>query len=86
MRWIVLTGYYLHKDYIERGFPLEMHGRWAKGKGRNSFVPLGPYPATTDEIAEVNNLPSMHLFFCLHSTKYYGSFKNPIKYTGAKTF
>jgi len=51
-----VAGYCLHNDYSERGFQLERGGQWAKGKGCDTFAPLGPFMATTDEIADVDNL------------------------------
>jgi len=51
-----VAGYCLHNDYSERGFQLERGGQWAKGKGCDTFAPLGPFLATTDEIADVDNL------------------------------
>lgn len=51
-----VAGYCLHNDYSERAFQLERGGQWAKGKGCDSFAPLGPWLATTDELADVNNL------------------------------
>ncbi|MFT3682514.1 MAG: fumarylacetoacetate hydrolase family protein [Ferruginibacter sp.] len=51
-----VAGYCLHNDYSERAFQLERGGQWAKGKGCDSFAPLGPFLATTDEIADDNDL------------------------------
>ena len=51
-----VAGYCLHNDYSERAFQLERGGQWAKGKGCDTFAPLGPFLATQDEIADVNNL------------------------------
>ena len=51
-----VAGYTLHNDVSERAFQLEMGGTWDKGKGCDSFAPLGPYLVTKDEIADVNNL------------------------------
>ncbi len=51
-----VAGYCLHNDYSERAFQLERGGQWAKGKGCDTFAPLGPFMATTDEIADVDNL------------------------------
>ncbi|MBI1782945.1 MAG: fumarylacetoacetate hydrolase family protein [Sphingobacteriales bacterium] len=51
-----VAGYCLHNDYSERAFQLERGGQWAKGKGCDTFAPLGPFLATTDEMADVNNL------------------------------
>jgi len=52
-----VAGYALLNDYSERAFQIEMGGQWAKGKGCDTFAPLGPFLATQDEIADVNNLP-----------------------------
>jgi 2,4-diketo-3-deoxy-L-fuconate hydrolase len=51
-----VAGYCLHNDYSERAYQLERGGQWAKGKGCDTFAPLGPFLATRDEIADVNNL------------------------------
>ena len=47
-----VAGYVLHNDYSERAFQLERHGQWVKGKSCDSFAPLGPFIATTDEIQD----------------------------------
>ena len=52
-----VAGYALLNDYSERAFQIEMGGQWAKGKGCDTFAPLGPFLATQDEIADVNNIP-----------------------------
>ncbi len=51
-----VAGYMLHNDYSERAFQLERGGQWDKGKGCDTFAPLGPYLVTKDEIADVHNL------------------------------
>jgi len=51
-----IAGYCLHNDYSEREFQLERNGQWAKGKGCDTFAPIGPFMATKDEIADVHNL------------------------------
>jgi 2,4-didehydro-3-deoxy-L-rhamnonate hydrolase len=51
-----VAGYLLHNDYSEREFQLERAGQWVKGKSCDTFAPLGPYLATQDEIADVNDL------------------------------
>lgn len=51
-----VAGYCLHNDYSERAYQLERGGQWAKGKGCDTFAPLGPFLATTDEVADVDNL------------------------------
>ncbi len=51
-----VAGYCLHNDISEREFQLERGGNWSKGKGCDTFAPLGPIMATKDEIEDVNNL------------------------------
>lgn len=51
-----VAGYMLHNDYSEREFQLERSGQWVKGKSCDSFAPLGPFMATSDEISDLNNL------------------------------
>ncbi|MCL4127890.1 UNVERIFIED_CONTAM: hypothetical protein GTU68_051036 [Idotea baltica] len=51
-----IAGYVLHNDYSERAFQIEKEGQWCKGKGCDTFAPLGPFIATTDEIKDPNNL------------------------------
>lgn len=51
-----VAGYCLHNDYSERAFQLERGGQWVKGKSADTFAPLGPFLATQDEIADVDNL------------------------------
>jgi 2-keto-4-pentenoate hydratase/2-oxohepta-3-ene-1,7-dioic acid hydratase in catechol pathway len=51
-----IAGYVLHNDVSEREFQLERNGTWDKGKGCDTFAPLGPFLATADEIADVDNL------------------------------
>ena len=51
-----VAGYALHNDYSEREFQIEHSGQWVKGKSCDTFAPLGPYLATTDEIPDANNL------------------------------
>lgn len=51
-----VAGYVLHNDVSEREFQIERNGTWDKGKGCDTFAPLGPFLATQDEIKDVNNL------------------------------
>lgn len=51
-----VAGYVLHNDYSERTFQLERGGQWVKGKSCDTFAPLGPFLATTDETPHVGNL------------------------------
>jgi 2-keto-4-pentenoate hydratase/2-oxohepta-3-ene-1,7-dioic acid hydratase in catechol pathway len=47
-----VAGYMLHNDYSEREWQLERGGQWVKGKSADTFAPLGPWLATTDEIPD----------------------------------
>lgn len=51
-----IAGYCLHNDVSERAFQLERGGTWDKGKGCDSFAPLGPWLVTRDEIQNPHNL------------------------------
>ena len=51
-----VAGYVLHNDYSERAFQIEKEGQWCKGKGCDTFAPIGPFIATKDEIVDPNNL------------------------------
>jgi 2-keto-4-pentenoate hydratase/2-oxohepta-3-ene-1,7-dioic acid hydratase in catechol pathway len=51
-----VAGYCLHNDLSEREFQLERSGTWDKGKGCDTFAPLGPLLVTKDEVKDVDNL------------------------------
>ncbi|MDB4904249.1 MAG: ureidoglycolate lyase [Mucilaginibacter sp.] len=51
-----IAGYVLHNDVSERAFQMERNGTWDKGKGCDTFAPIGPFLATTDEIRDTNHL------------------------------
>ena len=51
-----VAGFCLHNDISERAFQLERGGTWDKGKGCDTFAPMGPIMVTKDEIADMNNL------------------------------
>jgi 2,4-diketo-3-deoxy-L-fuconate hydrolase len=51
-----VAGYCLHNDVSEREFQLERGGTWDKGKGCDTFAPVGPWLVTTDEIKDVHKL------------------------------
>ena len=65
-----VAGYCLHNDYSERAFQLERGGQWAKGKGCDTFAPLGPFLATKEEIADVDNLS---MWLTVNGKKYQNS-------------
>ena len=52
----VVAGYCLSNDVSERVFQIERAGQWTKGKGCESFGPIGPWVATKDEIKDPQNL------------------------------
>lgn len=52
-----VAGYCLHNDLSEREFQLEKPGgQWDKGKGCDTFAPVGPVMATTDAIPDPHQL------------------------------
>ena len=51
-----VAGYVLHNDVSEREFQIERGGTWDKGKGCDTFAPIGPFFATKDEIADPHKL------------------------------
>ena len=51
-----IAGYCVHNDVSEREFQLERSGTWDKGKGCDTFAPIGPWLVTPDEIADVDSL------------------------------
>ncbi|MGK2860579.1 MAG: fumarylacetoacetate hydrolase family protein [Chitinophagaceae bacterium] len=51
-----VAGYCLHNDVSEREFQIERGGTWDKGKGCDTFAPLGPWLVTRDELPNVDNL------------------------------
>jgi 2-keto-4-pentenoate hydratase/2-oxohepta-3-ene-1,7-dioic acid hydratase in catechol pathway len=52
----VVAGYCTANDVSEREFQIERAGQWTKGKGCESFGPLGPWLVTRDEIKDPQNL------------------------------
>jgi 2,4-didehydro-3-deoxy-L-rhamnonate hydrolase len=51
-----IAGYCLHNDLSEREYQLERGGQWDKGKGCDTFAPLGPWLSTTDEIPDTDQI------------------------------
>lgn len=48
----VVAGFVLANDVSEREFQLERGGQWSKGKSCPTFLPLGPWLVTPDEIPD----------------------------------
>jgi 2-keto-4-pentenoate hydratase/2-oxohepta-3-ene-1,7-dioic acid hydratase in catechol pathway len=51
-----VAGYCVVNDVSEREFQLERGPQWDKGKGCDTFGPIGPWLVTPDEIANVQRL------------------------------
>ena len=51
-----VAGYVVVNDVSEREYQIERGGQWDKGKGCDSFAPIGPWLVTRDEIADPQNL------------------------------
>jgi 2,4-diketo-3-deoxy-L-fuconate hydrolase len=47
-----VAGYCVVNDLSEREFQLERHGTWDKGKGCDTFGPVGPWLVTRDEAGD----------------------------------
>jgi len=52
-----VAGYCVVNDVSEREYQLERGGQWDKGKGCDTFGPVGPWLVTTDEIPDPQTLP-----------------------------
>ncbi len=51
-----VAGYCVINDVSEREYQLERGGTWDKGKGCDTFGPIGPWLVTRDEIADPHQL------------------------------
>jgi 2,4-didehydro-3-deoxy-L-rhamnonate hydrolase len=51
-----VAGYVLINDVSEREYQLERGPQWDKGKGCDTFGPIGPWLATKDEVPNVQKL------------------------------
>ncbi len=51
-----VAGYCIVNDVSERAWQIERGGQWDKGKGFDTFGPLGPWLVTRDEIADPQSL------------------------------
>ena len=51
-----IAGYTVVNDVSERAFQLERGGQWDKGKGCDSFGPIGPWLVTADEVPDPQSL------------------------------
>jgi 2,4-didehydro-3-deoxy-L-rhamnonate hydrolase len=51
-----VAGYCLVNDVSEREYQIERSGTWDKGKGCDTFGPVGPWMVTADEVPDVQAL------------------------------
>jgi 2-keto-4-pentenoate hydratase/2-oxohepta-3-ene-1,7-dioic acid hydratase in catechol pathway len=51
-----VAGYCVVNDISEREYQIERGGTWDKGKGCDTFGPIGPWLVTTDEVADPQQL------------------------------
>jgi 2-keto-4-pentenoate hydratase/2-oxohepta-3-ene-1,7-dioic acid hydratase in catechol pathway len=51
-----VAGYCVVNDVSERAFQLELGGTWDKGKGCDTFGPVGPWLVTADEVPDPQKL------------------------------
>jgi 2,4-diketo-3-deoxy-L-fuconate hydrolase len=51
-----VAGYCVVNDVSEREFQLERAGTWDKGKGNDTFGPIGPWLVTKEEVADPQKL------------------------------
>ena len=51
-----VAGYCVVNDLSEREYQLERGGTWDKGKGCDTFGPIGPWLVTSDEVPDPQNL------------------------------
>jgi len=50
-----VAGFCVVNDLSEREYQLERQGQWVKGKGCDTFGPIGPWLVTPEEAGEVEN-------------------------------
>lgn len=51
-----IAGYAVVNDVSERHFQLKRGSQWDRGKGCDTFGPIGPYLVTSDEVGDPQNL------------------------------
>ena len=66
-----VLGFFLVTDVSEREFQKNKGLTWDKGKGFDTFGPIGPYILTKDEVKDYDNLNMLsliHIWRCRRST------------------
>jgi ureidoglycolate lyase len=76
-----VAGYALGNDVSEREWQIERGGSWDKGKGCDTFGPLGPWLVTKDEVPDPQNLA----MFCDVDGKRYQNGSTRTMIFGVKT-
>jgi 2,4-diketo-3-deoxy-L-fuconate hydrolase len=61
-----VAGYVLANDLSERAFQMERGTQWDKGKGCDTFGPIGPWLVTADEVGDPQ---SLELFLNLNGNR-----------------
>jgi 2,4-diketo-3-deoxy-L-fuconate hydrolase len=51
-----VAGFCIINDVSERAYQLERGGQWSKGKGCDTFAPIGPWLVTRDEVRDPHAL------------------------------
>ncbi|MDI7774262.1 fumarylacetoacetate hydrolase family protein [Asticcacaulis sp. EMRT-3] len=62
-----VAGYCVVNDVSERAFQIERGGTWDKGKGCDTFGPIGPWLVTKDEIADPH---ALHMWLEVNGHRY----------------
>ena len=62
-----IAGFCTINDVSERQFQLERGGTWDKGKGCDTFGPIGPWLVTKDEVGDFN---SLHMWLEVNGKRY----------------
>lgn len=62
-----VAGYCVVNDVSERGFQLDRGGTWDKGKGCDTFGPIGPWLVTADEVPDPQ---ALHLWLEVDGHRY----------------
>ncbi len=71
-----VAGYCVANDVSERVFQIERAGQWTKGKGCETFGPLGPWLVTKDEI---KNVQALNMWLTVNGeTRQKGTTKNMV--------
>ena len=75
-----IAGYFVCNDISERAFQLERGGQWDKGKGCDSFGPIGPWLVTADEVPDPCNL---HMWLDVNGRRFQDSSSNQMIFSPA---